>query len=249
MRGCCRQRIGPGHRGTGHFARQDAAFGHHCHAEWRQLRAGVAQCGGSVANGAAIDTGTVGTRTFAASAVDKAGNAQTATATYTVTVAVGDTSPPAIQAFCNGIACSGGWYSGNVALTWLVSDPQSAILATTGCGARNITADTTVSGRSFTCTARSAGGSSSVTATIRRDSARPTIALLQPSNGQLLRLNQVATALYRCADALSGLASCSGTVANGSGLDTSTRGTKTFSVTAADNAGNIRTTTVQFRVR
>ena len=54
------------------------------------------------------------------------------------------------------------------------------------------------------------------------------------------------TAAYGCSDEGSGVASCSGTVPNGSALDTGSVGTKTF--TAADNAGNSSTTTVSYKV-
>ena len=48
-------------------------------------------------------------------------------------------------------------------------------------------------------------------------------------------------ATYACADAASGVASCAGPVPSGSRLDTSTRGTFVFAVTARDLVGNQRT--------
>ncbi len=53
---------------------------------------------------------------------------------------------------------------------------------------------------------------------------------------------------YDCSDADSGIASCVGTVADGALFDRSTAGTKTFTVTATDNAGNTATKTVTYRV-
>ena len=53
---------------------------------------------------------------------------------------------------------------------------------------------------------------------------------------------------YDCTDADSGIASCVGTVADGALFDRSSPGTKTFTVTATDNAGNTTTKTVTYRV-
>jgi hypothetical protein len=53
---------------------------------------------------------------------------------------------------------------------------------------------------------------------------------------------------YECTDAGSGIASCVGTVADGALFDRSSAGTKTFTVTATDNAGNTHTETVTYRV-
>ena len=55
--------------------------------------------------------------------------------------------------------------------------------------------------------------------------------------------NPAVPAHYTCADATSGVASCVAT-----GLDTSTPGTRSYSVTATDNAGNTRTSTGSYTV-
>jgi hypothetical protein len=49
---------------------------------------GVAQCEGTVANGASIDTGSVGTHTFTVNAKDNAGNTSTKSVTYIVTCGI-----------------------------------------------------------------------------------------------------------------------------------------------------------------
>jgi Ca2+-binding RTX toxin-like protein len=73
------------------------------------------------------------------------------------------------------------------------------------------------------------------------DTTAPSITLSTPSNGATYNLNQTVTANYSCQDEAggSGVASCQGTVPNGSPVDTATSGTKTFTVSASDNAGNI----------
>jgi Tol biopolymer transport system component len=72
------------------------------------------------------------------------------------------------------------------------------------------------------------------------DAAKPTITLTTPAEGATYALNQPLNADYSCQDEAggSGLQSCRGTVANGSAIDTASVGTKTFTVTATDNAGN-----------
>jgi hypothetical protein len=63
-----------------------------------------------------------------------------------------------------------------------------------------------------------------------------------------LDLNQLVTASYSCSDALSGVASNSGTVPSGSYIDAGTVGSKTFTVTGTDKAGNTVTQTLTYNV-
>jgi hypothetical protein len=69
------------------------------------------------------------------------------------------------------------------------------------------------------------------------DKRAPTISISTPT-GTTYLLNQSVLAQYRCTDGGSGVASCSGTVANGAAINTSTVGSQTFSVSATDNVGN-----------
>ena len=67
---------------------------------------------------------------------------------------------------------------------------------------------------------------------------RRAIAIASPVDGAHFTLGQVVTADYACADAGSGVASCAGPVAAVEHIDTATAGTKPFTVTSADAAGN-----------
>ena len=134
----------------------------------------------------------------------------------------------------------------NVNVSWAVTDAQSSIGAQSGCGTVAITADT--SGATYTCTATSAGGTSSKSVMIKRDATRPAATITAPASGATYALNQSVTANYACSDALSGPAGCTGAVANGAGIDTSTAGTKTFAVSATDLAGNATTASVTYTV-
>jgi YVTN family beta-propeller protein len=69
------------------------------------------------------------------------------------------------------------------------------------------------------------------------DKKAPAIRIIAPTSGTYL-LNQAVTVDYDCSDGGSGVASCSGTVANGGQVNTATAGNHTFTVSSADNVGN-----------
>jgi hypothetical protein len=85
----------------------------------------------------------------------------------------------------------------------------------------------------------------------KADSDVPTVNIARPKEGKSFKLGQVVKASYKCADKRggSGLQSCVGDVPNGSPIDTSTVGDHTFTVTATDKAGNVRTVVRHYHVR
>ncbi len=78
----------------------------------------------------------------------------------------------------------------------------------------------------------------------------PTITITTPADAASYVLGQVVSAEFSCHDGSggSGLATCTGTVANGDPIDTSGIGSHSFAVTAADNAGNSATATSIYNV-
>ena len=82
------------------------------------------------------------------------------------------------------------------------------------------------------------------------DITPPAITITTPANGATYLLGQLVNADYACQDedGGSGLASCTGTVPKGSQIDTSSLGTKTFTVDALDNAGNPASLTHHYTV-
>jgi hypothetical protein len=209
----------------------------------RDALSGVAACAGTVAVGSPIDTTTPGTKSFVVNATDLAGNVSTATSTYTVIAA---DSGPTVTPILSGTLGDNGWYRSTVSLSWQVSDPAAPIISSSGCTPSTVAYDT--KGVTFTCMASSQGGSKSSTVTIKRDDDAPFLALLLPFDGLSVKLRAKVPAVYFCLDFVSGMASCSGNVANGAPLDTGSTGTKTFTVTARDNAGNSKNSTVHYVV-
>ena len=161
-------------------------------------------------------------------------------------VSARDTTPPVITANMSGTLGANGWYTSNVSLSWTVTESRIQAIEKSGCGSVSVTTDT--SGVTYTCTATSAGGTSTKSVTIKRDATNPTATITTPASGATYALNQAITASYACNDARSGMATCTGTVANGAAISTSPSGTKTFTVTATDQAGNTTTTSVSYTV-
>lgn len=74
----------------------------------------------------------------------------------------------------------------------------------------------------------------------------PTITITTPANNAVYLLNQAVAANFTCTG--SSVAECDGTVPNGSNIDTSSVGTKTFEVTAVVSSGPSADTSVSYQV-
>jgi hypothetical protein len=79
------------------------------------------------------------------------------------------------------------------------------------------------------------------------DTTGPNITISAPYAGAIYGYQQVINANYSCADA-SGVATCDGSAAKGTPIDTATPGSKTFTVNATDTKGNASTRTVDYLV-
>jgi alpha-tubulin suppressor-like RCC1 family protein len=144
-----------------------------------------------------------GAHTFAVRAMDAAGHRDPTPATYAWTV---DPSPPTVQPMVTGSLGNEGWYIGDVQVSWTVSEPDSTV-TTMGCNAVNLTSDTP--GASFTCTATSAGGTTTRSVTLKRDATAPVIgavATAAPNAAGWYRTD--VTIAFTCSDALSGVVAC-----------------------------------------
>ena len=157
-----------------------------------------------------------------------------------------DGTAPVITPAVTGSLGTDGWYVGNVQVAWTVIDAGSPITSQTGCDPVNIVTDTV--GQTITCTATSAGGTSSQSVTIKRDTQAPNTTILTPANDASYDrvprfLPTIPAPMGRQA-----IASCAGPVPSGSAIDTVTEGPKTFAVTATDAAGNAATVTRAYTV-
>ena len=146
-----------------------------------------------------------------------------------------DRSPPNIYHTVSGTEGNNGWYRGDVRIEWTVWDDDSLVYRS-GCDTTIVSTDT--AGATLTCTATSPGGSTIRSVTIRRDTTPPLLTLTTPAVGASYAVNAVVASQYACSDALSGTASCAGTVPNGSPVPTQNAGSQTFQVQATDAAGN-----------
>ncbi|MFE5523737.1 OmpL47-type beta-barrel domain-containing protein [Streptomyces virginiae] len=145
-------------------------------------------------------------------------------------------------------ALDGSCGSGVAKITYSASGAQPAG-STDVPGAAAAVAITTNGVTTVTYTATDAAGNTSApqTITVRLDTAGPTITIVRPAASTYL-YRQAVTASYSCTDATSGVASCVGTVPNGSPINTSTLGSRTFTVNATDNATNPSTKSVTYNV-
>jgi hypothetical protein len=177
---------------------------------------------------------------------------------------VADTTPPVIVPAISGTLGNNGWYISNVTVNWNVSDPESGIASSSGCGPTSLMADT--AGSKVTCSATNGVGlSSSVSVTIKIDKTPPVISgmpapgcTIWPPNHKLVQVAAVSAA-----DALSGLARGSFTVTGTSNsgnpgdilisggivqLRADKGNVYTITASASDIAGNVATATAMCTV-
>jgi hypothetical protein len=211
---------------------------------------GLDSCVGSVADGAAVDTASLGDKTFKVTATDGAGNSDSKTVSYTVV----DATPPGITITSPADGAVYGVGEQVFADYSCADEPNGSGLDTcVGSVADGAAVDTgSVGEKAFTVeTSDEAGNTASKTVSYRvADRSAPTITLTSPTEGAVYTLGESVLAHYSCVDEPngSGLASCQGSVADGAALDTSAVGAKTFEVSATDNAGNRATRSVAYSV-
>jgi len=209
---------------------------------------GLASCAGDVADGEAIDTASLGDKTFSVTATDGAGNETTVSHSYSVV----DRTDPSVDLRTPG---DGATYErgASVAADYSCSDEEggSGLASCTGDVPDGQPLDTSTLGKkSFSVTATDAAGNDS-TATHSYtvvDSRGPSISLRSPADGAAYAHGQSVVADYDCTDDASGVATCSGDVPDGGRVDTNAFGQHSFTVTATDQAGNKSTKTVHYAV-
>jgi hypothetical protein len=182
-------------------------------------------------SGSVVVTGTGTGLTAQITATDHAGNSATF---VTPAVSIANT-PPVVTAQVSGTPGNNGWYRSDVQVAWTIDSGALPVTGSSGCDASNVTADTT--GTTFTCSATSAGGASSQSVTIKRDTTTPSLTFgtkTPAPNSRGWNTTNVSVP-FTSADATSGVASTSSPSpvvisGNGAGL--------TAQVTLTDQAGN-----------
>lgn len=123
---------------------------------------------------------------------------------YALSFFLPDLTPPSITPTVSGTLGANGWYTNDVTITWSLSDTESTISSTSGCEPVSITQDQAAT--DYTCSATSAGGTSSGTATIKRDGTKPVTGVTNVTEGAMYPLGSVPQAGCTTTDNLSGVA-------------------------------------------
>jgi Tol biopolymer transport system component len=208
----------------------------------------VVSCEGDVPFGAPLDLSVTGQRTFTVRATDAEGR----TASSSVSFQVLDIEPPSVeiqtpregasyslgQPVTVDFSCSDGTGSGVAECEG--ERPNGAPLDTSSIGTHTF----------HVVALDRAGNSRFETSTYTVvDPQPPSVEIASPADGATYRIGEAVTAGYSCRPAGGAqLASCTGTVPSGSAVDTSSVGTKTFTVSAADDAGRTTVRTQTYRV-
>ena len=212
---------------------------------------GVESCVGTVADGASIDTDRAGPHSFTVTATDAAGNVRTETVSYTVR----DITAPTLEVQVPAVEGSYG-RGRTVAADYSCADEDG------GAGLASCEGDvpsgepldtSTLGAHTFTVTATDRDGNQTTrTITYRvRDVTAPVIAIARPADDATFAQGaSVGRVSFGCTDddGGSGLATCTGTIPDGTAIDTSRIGRFTIKVTATDNAGNTTSDRISYSV-
>ena len=203
----------------------------------------VVSCDGNLGLGDPLDP-TPGTHQLTVTATDVEGRQSRASVSYTI-IGAPDRTPPtiAIDSPADGATYGLG---DNVTVHYSCADEPggSGVGVCNGPVPDTAPLDTSHVGtfRFLVSAVDQAGNRATATSTYQVvDRTPPTISIAAPADHVVYTLGQSVLADYTCADQFggSGLASCTGPVAAGAAIDTSSSvGDKTFTVTATDRAGN-----------
>lgn len=162
-----------------------------------------------------------------------------------------DTTPP--QVSC--AAADGAWHNSNVAIACTASDlgsglanaAEASFALTTNVPVGSETTNAVTNSRQVCDIAGNCSTAGSVIGN-RVDRKAPTITIASPAQGAVYVLHATVAASYTCSDGGAGMTSCAGPVVNGSPVNTASKGTKTFAVTAIDTVGNRSIITVTYSI-
>lgn len=157
----------------------------------------------------------------------------------------GDQTPPVVSPSVSGVAGANGWYTSTVTLSWNLSDPETGIASSNGCGTVNVVENT--QGVTYTCAATNGAGlSTSVPVSLRVDKdppvVTPTVTGTLGPNGWYVSDVSVTWAVTDATSGVGGTSGCSAVV-----LKTNTPGT-TLVCTGTNGAGMATSGTVTVKI-
>ena len=167
------------------------------------------------------------------------------TSTDDVVIDVYDPTPPVVTAHVSGTQHNG-WYTSDVVVSFSVVDLESDVTAESpDCAGATVSVDTT--GVTFSCSATSAGGTSTpVSVSVKRDATPPSIVFA--GNQGTYGVADTVAITCTASDATSGLATPSDCGGISGPAWSFGAGTHTFTRSATDNAGNVGTGSTSFTV-
>jgi hypothetical protein len=151
-----------------------------------------------------------------------------------------DSTPPLVKPTVAGPRGQGGWYVGDVTVTWQLTDPESGLASSSGCEPLTLTAETP--GLTLTCAAiNSIGLSGAASVTVKIDKTPPVLSATRTPPPNPAGWNSAdVTVAFACIDALSGVAA-----APASPQIVATEGAgQAVTASCSDAAGHVATLTV-----
>jgi hypothetical protein len=203
---------------------------------------GIAICSSPLYSGP--DTATASTN---GSCTDVAGNTSAPVASSAFMY---DATPPTnIFGTASRAPDHNGWYNQALTVNFSGADATSGI-DSCSTGVPYSGPDSPTASVSGTCTDKAGNTSAPPTPfTFKYDATPPSITITAPANGGIYTLNASVASNYGCSDSVSGVATCSGPVTNGTNFSTGTVNLNNFTVSATDQAGNTTTMTNTYSVR
>ena len=160
-----------------------------------------------------------------------------------------DTTPPTLTFGASSPAANAvGWHKTAVDIPYTAADATSGVAISMPVSPVNISMQGEGVTRTVTVTDVAGNSAAFTTPPVNIDGTVPAVSIASPNDGASYLKNGQLLASYSCSDAVSGIAKCEGTAANGASIDTSVEGDFNFRVTVEDHAGNSNSKTHRYSI-